>query len=182
MKITNVLLFFLLIIVPTAALASDVDEVVISLRAGSPPGWQIHFDPQARPPWTRSDERCLKLEFYGPALGGYKYMDVSGHVIAERRFAHEAVVVWVTPKGFYTGWNPVTRLLNWFAPWGPVEFPKTIGDYNGVHVYAQESYFYLHKEWRDPSPTGTVTAIFCPPEGGRTWRTWEAVFRKALKR
>jgi len=72
------------------------------------------------------------------------------------------LVVGLSPKGFKTGWNPLTRLMNWFAPWGIV-IPKQIADYNGVRVYAEESYYDPQEKWKKDSPKGTATAVFCPP-------------------
>lgn len=166
----------------TTGIAADIDEVLNALKGSMPHDWEVITDLNNRPGWTRSNETCPRLEFYGPAMGGYRYLDASGRTITEKRFANESIIVWVTPKGFNTGWNPLTRFLNWFAPWGPVEFPKTIGEYNGVRVYAAESYYAPREKWNEDSPKGTVTAIFCTPLQGRTWQSWHTDIQQEIKK
>jgi hypothetical protein len=118
-----VLLVLMAIAIDSAAIASDTDIVIAAIMNAKPPDWQIHVDSDSHPPWSRSNQTCVELTLHGPALGGYTYFDSSGRKIAERKFINEAVTVWVTPKGFNSGWNPLTRMLNWFSPWA-TEFPE----------------------------------------------------------
>jgi len=177
----TIILFLLLSFVPSTALASDVDKVVDSVMGTKPPDWQIHIDATKHPPWARSDEKCVELEMYGPALGGYAYYNSSGEKISERKFSHEAIILWITPKGYNSGWNFFTRLLNWFSPWA-IGFPRRIGGYNGVKVYGEETYYADSEKINEDSPEGTVSAKFFPPSSGRTWQAWRDDVKKAIEK
>jgi hypothetical protein len=181
MKILSLVLFLLTIVAPSTSYASDMDEVIAAINGTMPHDWQIQKDFENRPWWIRTDNTCTKLLLYGPSLGGYRYLDKSSRIIVEERDTHEAITVWVTPKGFKTGWNPLTRLMNWFAPWGIV-VPKQIADYNGVRVYAEESYYDPQEKWKKDSPKGTATAVFCPPPNGRTWQSWQTDIQQVIEK
>lgn len=177
----TIILLIVLFVVPITAFASDVDKVIATVMDAKPHDWQIHIDSNNRPPWARSAEKCVEVEMYGPALGGYAYYNSSGEKISERRYSHEAVILWVTPKGYNSGWNFFTRLLNWFSPWA-ISFPDRIYNHNGVKVYAEETYHAESEQINEDSPEGTVSAYFFPPPSGRTWKTWRDDLQKAIEK
>jgi hypothetical protein len=181
MKRLLLVLVFLAITMPSASETFDVEEVIDAINITKPNDWQVIKDYNDRPSWIRTGNTCLRMTLYGPALGGYRYLNASGNIIEEDRDTHEAVTVWITPKGFKTGWNPLTRVLNWLAPWGPIHIPPQIADFNGVGVYAEESYYRPSEKIKIDSPKGAVTAVFCPPPCGRTWQNWQTEIKQTIK-
>lgn len=163
---------------PALDVDPDVDVVITTIKGAMPHDWRVYTDLKDRPEWTRSDETCPKLKLYGPTMAGYRYLDASGRIITEKKFLNEAIVVWVTPKGFNSGWTRWTRFQNSFT-YMPVRFPKEIGDYNGVRVYAEEGFYDPLNKVNEPSPQGTVTAVPIPVS--RTWQGWQADIEQAIK-
>ncbi len=181
MKKITTILFLLFLGIPFSSFASDVEETIASVMNARPRNWEVNIDYSKRPYWVRSSEKCVELEMYGPVLGGYTYYNSSGEKISERRFSHEAIRLWITPEGYDTGWIFFNRLTNWFSPHAR-GFPELIGEYNGVKVFGEETYYAEKDKINEDSPKGTASAYFFPPPNGRTWQEWRSELQQTLKR
>ncbi len=168
-----------------AVFASDVPMVIEAITSAKPKDWQLgQIDYANRPWWSRSNETCVKFVLFGPALGRRQYYTNSGQLIEEKRFMNEAITVWVTPEGFDSGWNFLSRFFYRFRP-DNQGFPVALGEYKGVKVFGQETYYALpqnEKLNRMPSPEGTHASYFLPPVGGRAWSNWQSELILTIKK
>lgn len=165
--------------------ASDVTTVVEAIKKAKPGDWQLgNIDYANRPRWSRSDETCIMIELYGSALGRRQYVTSTGRLIEEKRFMNEAVRLWVTPKGFDSGWNFLTRFFYRFKP-DNQGFPPYLAQYNGVEVFGEEFYYATPEDEKMnnmPAPEGTHTSYFYPPVGGRKWPDWLSDLSSAIRK
>jgi len=163
------------------------DEIRI-ITSVMPAEWEVYkIDYNNKPYWSFSDDKCVRLQVYGPRMGGYDYYNIQGDEkrhITRWYYTNESRSIWITPVDFSPNWTISNRIKNRFSK-TPVPYPERIYSINGFTIYGEGGFDVVLKQNEDKaktSPPGTTRAEPVDVGKGGSWPTWIDDIKEGLRK
>lgn len=160
--------------------------IINIIISSMPDSWTVYaIKEQDSPYWSFSDDKCTRLQVYGPEMGGYDYYKISNGAkmyVSTDYFSNESRIFWVASNKFDPKWtlaNAIKNRLNIT----PVKFPRKIWSTDDYIVYGEEECAVVLRENEYKSkntPEGANSGEPIVKAKGGSWPSWADDIKNGL--